>query len=153
MLFIDENKIFSLSSEQEFSSLALDIFRFQSGNNAVYREYLHALGAEPDDIHSLTGIPFLPIDLFKKRKVVSGDFIPEAIFRSSGSGGMERSLHHIMKLSLYEDSFANSFSLFYGDPSAITIYALLPSYLEREDSSLVFMADRLIKANSRGKGG
>lgn len=153
MLFNDENKIFSVSSEQEFSHLALDIFRYQSNNNPVYREYLHALGAEPADICSLAGIPFLPIDLFKKMKVVTGDFIPEAIFRSSGTGGMEKSLHHIMKLALYENSFLKSFSLYYGNPSEITIYALLPSYLEREDSSLVFMADRLIRTNSRGRGG
>ncbi len=153
MLFKDENKIFSISSEQEFSSLALDIFRYQSGNNPVYREYLQALGVVPSDILSVEAIPFLPIDLFKKRKLITGDFIPEAIFRSSGTAGMERSLHHIIKLSLYEDSFIKGFSLFYGDPSEITIYALLPSYLEREDSSLVYMADRLIQANSRRQGG
>ncbi len=153
MLFHDENRPFSISSEHEFASLALDIFRYQSVNNIVYRDYLEALGIRAGDIDTVDKIPFLPISLFKNRRVVSGNFTPEALFRSSGTGGMQNSLHHIRKLSIYERSFLSSFSLFYGDPSLITFYALLPSYLERNDSSLVFMADRLIKKNSRGRGG
>ena len=153
MLFYDETLPFKISSEQEFASLALDIFRYQSLNNIVYRDYLKALGIEPGDIDSVDKIPFLPISLFKSRKPVSGNFIPEAVFRSSGTGGIDHSLHHIRKLSIYEKSFTEGFSLFYGDPSLLTIYALLPSYLERNDSSLVYMADRLIKKNSMGRGG
>lgn len=153
MLFNKENRLFNLSTNEEFSSLALDIFSYQSQNNQVYREYIKALGIKPGMIRLVSDIPFLPIKLFKIRKVVCGDFSPEAVFRSSGTAGMEYSMHHIRKLTIYEESFMRSFRLFYGDPSGITIYALLPSYLERKDSSLVYMADRLIKKNKAGKGG
>jgi len=153
MIFSDENRIFSLSPESNFYAMALEIFRYQAENNPVYGEYISARGIEPGNVSSIKDIPFLPISLFKSRKVVCGDFTPEKVFRSSGTAGMEHSLHYLYKLSLYEESFLRSFSMFYGDPAGITLYALLPSYLERKDSSLVYMADRLIAENREGRGG
>jgi hypothetical protein len=153
MLFSDEHRLFSISDREEFDSLAMEVFSFQAKNNKVYSEFIRALNLDPSYIRSLSDIPFLPVSLFKNRKVVSGEFDAEASFKSSGTSGMDRSVHHIRKLALYKSSFMLSFSLFYGDPANITIYALLPSYIERSDSSLVYMADTLIKRNRMGKGG
>lgn len=153
MLFPGDNRPFTVSTEEEFNALALDVFRYQLDNNIVYREYVSTLGIAVDNIRLPVDIPMLPITFFKSREVISGDFTPESSFRSSGTGKMEYSFHHIRKLSLYINSFYKSFSIFYGDPSLITIYALLPSYLERSDSSLVYMVEKLIAKNSKGKGG
>lgn len=153
MLFSDENKLFSISSREEFDSLAMEVFHFQAKNNKVYSEFITALNLDPSDIRSVSDIPFLPISFFKNKKVVSGEFDAEVSYKSSGTSGMDRSVHYIRKLALYKSSFISSFSLFYDDPANITIYALLPSYIERNDSSLVYMADTLIKKNRMGKGG
>jgi len=125
--------------------LALDIFRFQYDNNPVYRAYSDALGLRPGIVRTLTEIPFLPVSFFKTHPVRTLEFTPEAIFRSSGTTGTGGSRHEVKDLGLYEKSFGAAFELFYGPVKDWCVIGLLPAYLERSDSSLVLMVDRLIK--------
>jgi phenylacetate-coenzyme A ligase PaaK-like adenylate-forming protein len=140
-----QNRIFRISDKKEFSELALEIFNYQYSKNAIYHEYINNLGKTPGDINSLTQIPFLPVEFFRNKRIVTGDLPVEVIFESSGTTGVAPGKHFISDLSLYEKSFLKSFQLFYGDPEEYFIAALLPSYIERESSSLVYMAESLIK--------
>jgi len=128
-----------------FEQVALEVFRFQAEHNDVYKEYLNILRVKPSEVQSIYHIPYLPIALFKSHNVYVGDSLPQAIFTSSGTTGAETSKHPVRYLSLYEQSFLAGFRRFYGDPAGYAILALLPSYLEREGSSLVYMVQRLIK--------
>ncbi len=141
-------KIFSVNNEQEFNQLALEIFRFQAQNNVVYKEYLDLLGVDCNDIVTIQDIPFLPITFFKDRDVVSSGSVPMITFTSSSTTGMVPARHNVIDLSVYQRSFFDAFKLFYGDISEYAVLALLPSYLEREGSSLVYMADKLIQATN-----
>lgn len=148
-----ENRIFNLKSEDEFSELALEIFRLQSENNRVYSDYLDALGFDRNSVKTRESIPFLPISLFKTREVKTGDFSPEIVFTSSGTTGSETSRHFVKQLSLYERSFFEGFKRFYGNPAEYSIIALLPSYLENKGSSLIYMVNRLAGCSSDRSGG
>jgi len=139
-----KDKIFNANAEQ-FETLAIDIFHYQYGNNPVYREYAKLLRVQPGEVKKLDNIPFLPIRFFKSQLVQSGDFTAETIFESSGTTGMERSRHFIKDLSLYQESFLRGFEIFYGLVTNYCILGLLPSYLERKNSSLAYMVDRLIR--------
>jgi hypothetical protein len=138
------HKIFSVQ-KQGFEALALKIFAFQYQHNRVYREYTQALGINPDEVRQLAEIPFLPIRFFKSHTIMTTDFEPAAVFESSGTTGTVNSRHYVKDISLYEESFLRTFSLFYGNITEYAVFALLPSYLERTGSSLVYMADRLIR--------
>ncbi|MBN1187644.1 MAG: acyltransferase [Bacteroidales bacterium] len=140
-----KEKIFGISSQDDFRSLALEIFRTQAINNPVYKKYIENLGIKKKSVKQLTDIPFLPVEFFRSHKVTCYNNEPECIFSSSTTTGDIPSLHHVKDLSFYEESFLNTFSNFYGDPSDYCILALLPSYKEREGSSLVYMVDRLIQ--------
>ncbi|MDP3451483.1 MAG: acyltransferase [Bacteroidales bacterium] len=148
-----KESIFALNNETDFDQRALEIFRIQSRDCAPYSEYLSVLGIDPSQITSISQIPFLPVTLFKSRDIVCGNFIPEKIFTSSSTTGTTPSRHQIKDLSIYRKSFSDCFRLFYGDPKEFTILALLPSYLEREGSSLVYMADHLIKESKNSNSG
>ncbi len=139
-----EKKIFNIKSEADFKALALEIFYFQYDNNKVYHEFVDRLGVDIASVNDYREIPFLPIEFFKTHKIVCGDFEPEADFQSSGTTGMMTSHHLVKNLKLYEQSMIRGFELFFGDPQDYVVLALLPSYLERSGSSLVYMADRLI---------
>lgn len=128
----------------DFEPLALSVFRFQAEFNPVYSQFISLLGVDCDNVESLQQIPFMPVGFFRNHKVVSGSVKPEIIFTSSGTTGSATSKHYLLSKILYEESFMRGFSYFYGDASNYVILALLPSYLEREGSSLVYMADRLI---------
>jgi phenylacetate-coenzyme A ligase PaaK-like adenylate-forming protein len=141
---IETDRIFSIGNDEQFLELALEIFRFQADQNPVYKAYIDHLGIRPDTIETLEDIPFLPIEFFKEHKVVTGDYKPAQIFESSGTTGTNTSKHYICDLQLYHRSFTSTFKQFYGDPSTYCILALLPSYLERKHSSLVYMANELI---------
>ena len=141
---ITADRIFSISSDDQFRDLALEIFRFQANENPVYRAYLDHLDIPPERVENLEDIPFLPIEFYRKHRVVSGEQDHEVIFESSGTTGEHTSKHYICDLQLYRQSFTSAFRLFYGDPEGYCILALLPSYLERKHSSLVYMADELI---------
>ena len=139
-----EDKIFSVS-DQDFESLALQIFHFQYANNPVYHSWVRTLGIDPTCINSIFRIPFLPISFFKTHNVVTGNFQPEAIFESSGTTGETPSRHNVKSMGLYETSFLKTFERFYGPPHQYAILGLLPSYLERQNSSLIAMVNTLIK--------
>ena len=127
-----------------FETAALALFRIQAAACPPYREYLGRLGIEPQQVREFRRIPFLPIELFKSHKVYCGDAEPEAVFTSSATTGMTPSRHPMRSLALYERAFRGAFRTFYGDPARWSLYALLPNYLRRKGSSLVYMADRLI---------
>ncbi len=130
----------------------MNIFRYQATENEIYMRYIQALGVELEEISLITDIPFLPVSFFKTHKVQCGNEPAETCFTSSGTGG-NASSHYVNKLSIYENSFMKSFSLFYGDISEYCFLALLPSYLEREGSSLVYMCKHLIEKSSHPQSG
>lgn len=138
-------RIFAIKNDVEFDALALEAFMFQAQNNPVYKEFLEALKINSYAIGAVADIPFLPVQFFKLRKVYAADEQHPVVFTSSGTTGMETSKHYVSDISIYERSFEEAFNLFYGDVKNYCILALLPSYLEREGSSLVYMADKLIK--------
>lgn len=124
----------------------MDIFRYQAAENQVYRNFIRALKINPAGVDTIEAIPFLPIDLFKTHTILCGSNTkPELVFTSSGTTGQIQSRHPVMDISLYEQSFRKGFELFYGDIQQYAVLALLPSYLEREGSSLIYMVDNLVK--------
>ncbi len=137
-------KVFAANPEN-FNSIALDIFNFQYHQNGVYNEYCRILKTEPADVANISQIPFLPIHFFKTHSVVSTGFEPAAVFESSGTTQSINSKHKVKDLALYERSFTRTFELFYGAPGDWCIIGLLPSYLERNNSSLVVMVDKLVQ--------
>ena len=139
-----ENRIFQIG-EEGIQPLALDIFRFQYANNPIYRAFTDSLGIRPAAVGSLTEIPFLPVNFFKTHPVRTTEFVPEAVFRSSGTSGTGDSCHEVKTLGLYKKSFLAAFQQFYGPVKDYCIIGLLPAYLERSDSSLVLMVDGLIR--------
>lgn len=145
---MDKKDIFSNHSSDNFLKITLEIFKYQATNCIVYKLYLESLSINPNKIDSLKKIPFLPIEFFKNHKIINKNRQGEKIFSSSGTTGSTPSLHYISDLSIYEESFQKAFELFYGDPQQFAILALLPSYLERSGSSLIYMVDDLIKQSS-----
>ena len=139
------DKIFEISSETDFMQSAIRIFRFQFEKNPVYREFvIHTKGKNPK-INKLEDIPFLPISFFKTHKVISSFSDKYKIFESSGTTGENTSRHYVSDISIYEKSFTECFKLFFGDIKDYELLALLPSYAERENSSLIYMVDYLQK--------
>lgn len=139
-----KKEIFSIQTEAEFSDAALRVFQHQALHCAVYQAYITNLGIKPESVTSVDKIPFLPISFFKTQAVLSDTRQPEITFTSSGTTGMVQSRHLVTDVSLYDESFNTAFQQFYGDPKDICILALLPSYQEREGSSLIYMVDALI---------
>jgi phenylacetate-coenzyme A ligase PaaK-like adenylate-forming protein len=146
------DKIFDISSGN-FNELALEIFRFQYANNAVYQGYTDSLHLAPGKVKSIQQIPFLPIRFYKSQDIRSTLFEPEIIFESSGTTGVMTSRHLVKDAGLYRESFSRGFELFYGSPSGWCILGLLPSYLERKNSSLAFMVSELIRQSGHATGG
>lgn len=148
-----QDKIFNIKTEQDFLDLALYVFKYQFENNPVYRSFCDLLYIHPSDIRTLEDIPFLPIEFFKSREVVSTINTPDIIFSSSGTTGNFASRHIVSDLSWYHNSFQKGFEHFYGPIEDYTVLALLPSYLEREGSSLVYMVDYFIKKSNHQQNG
>lgn len=148
------NDIFSISSPAAFRQLALDIFRFQAVENGVYREFIRYLGVKPENVTTLEQIPFLPIEFFKTQTITSVALPTDPlVFTSSGTTGMVQSRHFVSDPSVYEKSYLEGFRYFYDDIENYCILALLPSYLERGGSSLIYMADDLIKKSKHPQSG
>ena len=139
------NRIFGIKSQTDFWEIAREVFNYQYNKNAVYQDFIKSLGKGHSKIKTLNEIPFLPVEFFRNHKIITGDLPVEMIFKSSGTTGVIAGKHFVNDLSLYEESFLKSFRLFYGEPQEFLIAALLPSYSEREGSSLIYMADNLIK--------
>ncbi len=150
---IPHSDIFSISNHKQFEKIALKVFRFQYDNNEVYREFCQHLNIEKQHVKSLLQIPFLPIQFFKSHKVVTGNNSIESTFTSSGTTGMVTSKHLVTDLSLYETSYRQAFSQFYGNIEDYVVLALLPSYLEREGSSLIYMVNDLIELSKNSDSG
>jgi len=142
---IDSNKILSISSSQEFEKYSIEIFNYQFEKNTIYREFCRLTGKNSSNIRSSFEIPFLPIQFFKTHKIISSNQPIKKTFYSSGSTKNNLSKHHIIDLKLYEDCFLKIFMDFYGSPSQYNIIALLPTYLENKNSSLIYMVNKLIE--------
>jgi phenylacetate-coenzyme A ligase PaaK-like adenylate-forming protein len=145
--------IFTISSQKQFEKAALKVFRFQYENNLVYRKFCDFLKTDVQRVKSLKQIPFLPIQFFKSHKVVSNQNPVQEIFTSSGTTGIMTSKHLVTDVSLYEESYRKGFSQFYGNIEDYVVLALLPSYLEREGSSLIYMVEDLIKMTNNPESG
>ena len=150
---MNKQAVFSIDNEQQFRNIALQIFNHQADNCIIYKEFINGLNLQKEDIKNIAQIPFLPIEFFKSHIVLSSNDPAEVIFTSSGTTGITTSSHYVTDSSWYEESFRSAFSLFYGDIKKYTILALLPSYLEREGSSLIYMADDLIKQSKNPNSG
>lgn len=145
--------IFKITSELEFNTLALRVFKFQYEANAVYQKFCKLLDKHPSNVNSLRDIPFIPIEFFKSHDILSSKEPIVKTFTSSGTTGSQTSKHFITDLTIYEDSFNIAFQEFYGNPGDYAILALLPSYLERDGSSLIYMANNLIADSKHPKSG
>ena len=148
-----EDEIFRIENEEQFEKLSFEIFRVQAENNPVYKKFIELQKINVNEVNSILKIPFLPIEFFKTHTVTVGEFIPEKIFRSSGTTGQQNSQHFVKDISLYGNSFMEGFKYFFGSPEDFTFLALLPSYLERNDSSLVYMMQQLISQSSDKRSG
>jgi len=146
------SRIFDNHSEASFQKLALEIFHFQAANNLVYKHYIHHLGINPNEINKLNQIPYLPIELFKTEEVITIPNNKVVTYMSSGTGGVQ-SQHIIHDIRIYEESFIKGFEHFYGDIKDYTILALLPSYMERTGSSLIYMCEKLIQLSEKEESG
>ncbi len=140
-------------NEDDFENLAMEVFRYQFQNNKVYSEFVKSFNISPEKIKTIYEIPFLPVEIFKTNKVLTGNENYQQIFTSSGTTGGQASKHYIKDISFYEKIFSKIFSSFYSSSSDYTILALLPSYLEIEGSSLIYMTDKLIKASHSASSG
>ncbi|MFA4869453.1 MAG: acyl transferase [Pedobacter sp.] len=145
--------IFSISNAHEFEQASLAIFNQQAENCQIYKEYLYHLRILAKDVTSLTQIPYLPISFFKTHEVLSSRNTPEIIFSSSGTTGMIQSKHLVTDVSVYEQSFNMAFEQFYGSVTNTCLLALLPSYLERDGSSLIYMVDALLNKSKHPDSG
>ena len=150
---IPTTDIFAISTQKQFEKIALKVFRFQYENNLVYREFCDFLKTNVQKVKSLEQIPFLPIQFFKSHKVVSNENLVQETFSSSGTTGMMTSKHFVTDISLYEESYRKGFTQFYGNIEDYVVLALLPSYLEREGSSLIYMVEDLIQMTKSPESG
>lgn len=150
---ITSDSIFSISGRKDFEKITMKVFRFQYENNAVYREFCDLIKRNPTNVKTIIDIPFLPIQFFKSHQVISSKNNAEQIFTSSGTTGTETSKHFVTDISLYEQSYRLGFSQFYGNIENYVVLALLPSYLERDGSSLIYMVDDFIQSSNRLESG
>ena len=150
---ISSDDIFSISNQKQFEKIALKVFRFQYENNLVYNEFCNLMNVNVQKIKSVQQIPFLPIQFFKSHAVVSNSNPIQETFTSSGSTGVITSKHLVTDVSLYEQSYRKGFSQFYGNIEDYVVLALLPSYLEREGSSLIYMVKDLILQSNNSESG
>jgi Acyl-protein synthetase, LuxE len=145
------DKIFAPNAN--FESLALEIFAFQYQHCSIYRQYVDAIKCKILSIKSITDIPFLPIQFFKTHRITCNDFVPELIFKSSGTTSTTTSTHFVKHKTIYEHSFRNGIQQFYDTHPSDCIIGLLPSYVENGDSSLVYMVDDWIKKSTNEDSG
>ena len=150
---IQSNDIFNIKTELEFETKAFEVFQYQFESNKVYRSFCDLLYKHPSEVKTIYDIPFLPIQFFKTHKVVSNENNIETTFSSSGTTGSITSKHYITDLEIYQKSFTKGFESFYGTIEDYVILALLPSYLEREGSSLIYMVNDLIEQSKHEESG
>ncbi|MCJ7446476.1 MAG: acyltransferase [Bacteroidales bacterium] len=142
------NRIFQIKDQTSFQDTALEIFAYQFANNPVYNDFIKQLGLNQNAVHAVPDIPFIPVEFFKSHKIVTGSHPAAIIFESSGTSGKYVSKHFVADPALYAESLLRTFRLFYGEPSEYFIAALLPSSVERKNSSLTFMMQDLINRSA-----
>jgi phenylacetate-coenzyme A ligase PaaK-like adenylate-forming protein len=152
-MVLSKQQVFGISNGEQFADAALKVFRHQAQNCAVYHDFIKGLKVDIDAVQHISQIPFLPIEFFKSHKVVSNTDEVQVTFTSSGTTGLITSRHPVTDVSWYVESFRKAFELFYGDIKDYTVLALLPAYLEREGSSLIYMAEDLIKQSNNPDSG
>ncbi len=150
---ISFNDIFTITNQKQFEKIALKVFRFQYENNLVYREFCNLLKTDVQKVKTLEQIPFLPIQFFKSHTVISNSNPIQATFTSSGTTGLNTSHHLVTDVSIYEESYRKGFAQFYGNIEDYVVLALLPSYLERDGSSLIYMIADLIQSTNHPESG
>ncbi|WP_299528175.1 acyl transferase [uncultured Lutibacter sp.] len=147
------NNIFDINTNHDFEKITLEIFQFQAENCPIYRDFLNLLKVDVKSVKSIYQIPFLPIQFFKSHQIISSKEPVQRVFLSSGTTGNTQSKHFVTDLSLYEKSFTKGFENFYGPIEDYTVLALLPSYLERDGSSLIYMVNDFIEKSNKPKSG
>lgn len=150
---MDINIIFEIKTSSQFNRMALEIFNFQYDNNPIYQKFCSYLGKSRFNVNSIEEIPYLPIEFFKSKKVITTNQKPQIVFESSGTSGQLVSKHYVASLEIYEKSYLKTFEHFYGNIEDYCVLALLPSYMEREGSSLIYMVKDLIEKSNNPKSG
>ena len=150
---ISQEDIFQINSKKEFEKITLKVFRHQYDNNLVYQQFCNFLKKDKNNVKTVLEIPFLPIQFFKSHEVLSSKDAVQTTFTSSGTTGMQTSKHLVTDVSWYEESYRLAFSEFYGNIEDYCVLALLPSYLEREGSSLIHMVEDLITLSNHQDSG
>jgi len=148
-----QKAIFNIQNETDFERCALQVFKHQFENNRVYRSFCDLLYIHPSDVKEVADIPFLPIQFFKTHQVLSTSQSVQETFTSSGTTGAQVSKHLVTDLSWYETSYTRAFEHFYGPIKGYTVLGLLPNYLEREGSSLIYMVNDFINKSNNPKSG
>lgn len=155
-LKINIHSVFEIKNSEDFEEKALSIFKYQVTENPIYSQYAKGLQTNVNKVNSLAQIPFLPIEFFKTHDVITGSkqqIINAKLFTSSGTTGAIQSKHYVKNIAIYETNYQKTFQYFYGNIEEYCILALLPSYLEREGSSLIYMVDDLIKKSKHPQSG
>jgi hypothetical protein len=141
-------QVFSFNNDKDFVEIALAVFHYQYTNNDLYQQFCELVGCRFENVNTIDQIPFLPISFFKSHKVQTSHFVPDTVFESSGTTSDTSSKHFVNHLHIYEKSFYTTFEIFYGPVDQYCILALLPSYLERKQSSLVYMVEKLMSKSA-----
>lgn len=147
------NEIFNIQTKEAFNKVALKVFKHQFENNNLYRSFCDLLYIHPSDVKTIAEIPFLPIQFFKSHQVMSSYSENATIFSSSGTTGSITSKHYVTDIDWYTQSYLKGFKHFYGNIEEYTVLALLPNYLERKGSSLIYMVEDLIKKSNKPDSG
>ena len=145
--------IFQIKTEADFQQKCLETFHFQYENIEVYRKFIDFLKIDPNSIKEIEKIPFLPIEMFKNHTVLDQNKRTNLYFQSSGTTQMNLSKHWIADEKVYEESIEKSFEQFIGNPKDFIFLGLLPSYLEKQNSSLIYMVDFLMKKSGKPENG
>ena len=147
------DSIFNIKTTSDFEHLAIQIFKYQATNCTIYKHFLAHLKIDPQTVFTIKDIPFLPIEFFKSHTVLANMDAVELVFSSSGTTGTLTSKHHVSNVDFYKKSYLSGFTHFYGNIEDYVVLALLPSYLERKGSSLIYMVDDLIKLSKHSESG
>ncbi|MEM6721619.1 MAG: acyl transferase [Bacteroidota bacterium] len=150
---MDSKTIFNIHDNASFETVAFQTFQHQFEHNRTYRSFCDLLYIHPSDVKKIEDIPFLPIQFFKSHEIVSNNHPIQETFTSSGTTGSTPSKHHVTDISIYEESYRKGFDYFYGSIEEYVVLALLPNYLERKGSSLVYMANDLIQRSKQPESG
>lgn len=150
---MEYKSIFNIKTEEDFNNLCIDIFRLQISTIPTYSDFVHHLGINTEAVNHYLEIPFLPVEFFKTHEMIEDKAYTDVVFTSSGTTGMVTSRHYVQDVKIYESSYLKACEQFYGTIQDICILALLPNYLEREGSSLIYMVDDLIKKSKHPSSG